>query len=110
MGGYSQQQTGEVGPMHAYMQAELAAKLGLTPEALQELHDDGQTFWQIAEAQGVSAEDAQQMMLDARAVALDKMVADGAITQEQADFMKTRMGGMQGAGNCQGGGMRGRTW
>jgi hypothetical protein len=117
MGGMmGSQQTGETGPMHTYMQAALADKLGLTPEALQTLHDEGQTFWQIAEDQGVSADDAQQMMLDARATALDQMVADGAITADQAELMKTRMGGrmsgqmsgqmrgrmggMHGAGGC----------
>lgn len=105
MGGYAQQ-SGEVGPMHEYMEAELAAQLGMTEEELASLHDAGQTFWQIAEDKGISTEDAQQMMVNARSAALEKMVADGAITQEQADFMQTRMGGAgAGAGGCQGGGM-----
>ena len=110
MGGFAQQD-GVHGTMHAAMTEALAAKLGLTKDAYDKLWSEGQTFWQIAEAQGFTNEEAQQMMTDARTVTLDKMVADGVITQPQADLMKTRMSGGSGAGagGCQGGGrgMRG---
>ena len=99
------------GPMHEYMEAALAEQLGLTEEELEERHANGETFWQIAEEQGYTTEEAQQMMVDARNVALDKMVADGTLTEEQAEWMKSRsnrmMGGQgRGAGGCMGG--RGR--
>lgn len=113
------------GSMHEYMEAALAEKLGMTKEAYEQLFDEGKTFWQIAQDKGLTTEQAQQIMVDARNVALDKMVSDGVITKTQADWMKTRMGsgGMRGAGGCMGGygnpnrggasaprGMMGRTW
>lgn len=94
-----------MGLMHDYMHEALAEKLGLTVEELQALHDDGQTFWQIAESKGYTAEQAQQFITDARSAALAALVKDGTITQEQADWMNSRMGGAmgRGAGGCMGG-------
>jgi hypothetical protein len=106
MGGFARQ-GGTPGAMHEYMQTALAAELGMELEDFQALWNEGQTFWEIAAAVGVSTEDAQQMMTDAHAAALDTMVAEGVITSEQADFMKTRMSGGFGAGGCQGGGRGG---
>lgn len=100
----------EAGPMHEYMQAALAESLGLSVEELEKRHADGETFWQIAESKGYSLEQARQMMLDARSAALDALVKDGVLTQEQADWMKNRGGRMSGAGmgrgrgGCMGGG------
>lgn len=91
------------GPMHEYMQAALADQLGMTVDELNAAHADGKTFWQIAEEKGFTVEQAQQLMLDARATALDAMVADGTITQEQAEWMKQR-GGMMGGGRGMGSG------
>ena len=91
------------GPMHEYMQKALAEKLGLTVEELQAKYAEGLTFWQIAEEQGLTVEQAQQAMIDARGEALDQMVADGAITQEQADWMRNRTGQGQIPGGCMGG-------
>ncbi len=85
------------GPMHEYMQAELAEQLGVTVDELNAAHAEGKTFWQIAEEKGFTVEQAQQMMTVARNAALDAMVADGTLTQEQADWMKQR-GGMMGGG------------
>ena len=98
-GGKGYQGTG-MGQMHEYMQAALAEKLGISLDDLNAAYAGGKTFWQIAEDKGFTTEEAQQMMLDARTVALDKMVADGAITQAQADWMKNRSGGMMGGGGC----------
>ena len=110
---------GEYGPMHETMEAALAGKLGLTEDELEERHDQGQTFLQIAEEKGFTVDEARQMMLDARSAALDQMVKDGTLTQEQADWMKQRSGRMMGgtgAGGClgtgtpRGGGMMGGRW
>ena len=115
MGGFAQ-----TGPMHEYMQTALAKALGLTVEELEERYASGETFLQIAEAQGYTVEEARQMMLDARSSALDAMVKDGVITQAQADWMKSRTsrmfgggtwpgrGGCMGGGYYQGGASRGR--
>jgi len=89
------------GSMHDYMFPLLAEKLGLTVDELTDLYAKGETFWTAAESQGFTVEQAQQMMTDARSEALDRMVADGVITQEQADWMKDHMG--QGRGGCGGG-------
>ncbi len=103
---------GQVGVMHDAMHAALAAKLDMTVEDFEKAYADGKTFWDLAEEKGISSEDAQQMMIDARNEALDKSVAAGDLTQEQADWMKSRMGShtpgdcMDGANG--GGGMMGR--
>lgn len=95
------------GLLHDYMEPAMAEALGLTVEELEAKHAEGLSFYQIAEAQGLSVEEAQQLMLDARSTALDAAVADGVITAEQADWMKTRMssghmGRGYGAGGCAG--------
>lgn len=94
--------TGQYGPMHEDMQAALAEKLGLTVDELNAAHAEGKTFWDLAQEKGLTVEEAQQAMLDARSAALDAMVKDGTITQEQADWMKSR-GGMKGGGYGRGG-------
>ena len=94
------------GPMHEYMQKALAEKLGITESELEALYAQGKTFWQIAADKGFTTEQAQQMMVDARNAALDAMVKDNVITQEQADWMKNHMSGRgfgRGGGGCMGG-------
>ncbi len=88
-------------PMSEYMHAALADKLGLTVEELEAKVAEGVTAWQIAEAQGLTVEEFQALMLEARTEALTQMVADGVITQEQADWMSQRGAGrMGGRGGC----------
>lgn len=98
--------SGQYGPMHESMQAALAEKLGMTVDELNAAHADGKTFWDLATEKGLTVEEVRQAMLDARSTALDAMVKDGTITQEQADWMKTRgagmMGGRGGYGGCMG--------
>lgn len=110
-GGYAAQAgTGEYGPMHDAMMSAFAEALGLPVEELEARHDAGETLWQIAEAQGMSAEDFGSLMIEARSDALQQAVADGTITQEQADWMNQRMTQRQAAGygpgseNCTGDG------
>jgi hypothetical protein len=97
-------QAGAYGPMHTYMVNAFAAALDLTPEALQAELDAGKTMWALAEAHGYTAEQFTELMLQTRSQALEAMVADGAITQEQAEWMLQRMDQMQqngfGPGNC----------
>jgi len=95
--------TGAYGPMHEYMIAALAQAFNLTPEELEERHSAGETMWDIAAAQGFTQEQYAETMLQARTTALSQAVAEGVITQEQADWMLARMNRMGGAGAGRGG-------
>lgn len=103
------------GPMHTYMVEAYAQALGLTVEDVQAEFEAGKTMWQIAADQGLSDEEVQGVMITARTAALNAMVVDGVLTQEQADLMLQRMNTMMSGdfvpGSCPmngtGGGMRG---
>lgn len=90
----------EYGPMHEFMISALASAFNMTPEELEARHDAGETMWEIAVEQGLDAEQFRQAMLDARTQALNAAVEAGVITQEQADWMISRMNRMwsQGTG------------
>ncbi|MEJ2263021.1 MAG: hypothetical protein P8X95_06220 [Anaerolineales bacterium] len=104
---------GTEGPLHDYMVNALADAFGLQPEAIEAGHAAGQTLWQIAQEKGVSAEDFRTRMIDARTKALNQAAADNVITQEQADWMLSRMnrglanGFGSGSGTCDGTGPQG---
>jgi hypothetical protein len=104
----------QLSPMHDYMQAALAEALGLKIEDLQAAQAEGKTVWQLAEEKGFSVEDFQAVMLEARTSAIQSMVADGLLTQDQADRMLNGMHGMWGqggSGGCPGmGGGYGKRW
>jgi len=99
---YGQGQRGTVdgvGPMHDYMEQAMADAVGLSLEEFEARHDAGETFFQIALAQGFTAEEIPALMQDARAKGLDAAAAAGVITQDQADWMQSRgfgRGGMMG--------------
>ncbi|NJC98235.1 MAG: hypothetical protein C3F07_04730 [Anaerolineales bacterium] len=94
------------GPFHTYMVTAFAEKLGLKVEDVNARLAAGETMYDIALADGVKAEDFPALMADVRAESLDAAVKDGVITQEQADWMKSRgfgRGGMMygyGNGDC----------
>jgi len=56
--------------------------------------DDGVRGQALADALGISLTDLQAAVQKANQAALDKAVADGLITQAQADAIKTRGGGL----------------
>jgi hypothetical protein len=95
--------TGTYGPMHEYMIAALAQAFNLTPEELEARHAAGETMWDIATDQGLTQEQFTETMLQARTAALSQAVAEGVITQEQADWMLSRMNRMAGGGMGSGG-------
>ncbi|MCI0520702.1 MAG: hypothetical protein L0Z70_10675 [Chloroflexi bacterium] len=103
-GGMMGQRGSGAGPMHQYMVNAFAEALGTTPEDLQAQLDAGETMWSVAEAKGMTLEEFSSLMLTARTEALDQAVADGVLTQEQADWMTQRMAQAQaagyGPGNC----------
>ena len=104
---------GEYGPLHEAMLTALAEALGLTPEELEAQRAVGESMWQIAADQGLTAEEFTTLMLEARTAALEQAVAEGLMTQEQVDWMLNRWDGTQnwasgvGTGPCQGGTSRG---
>jgi hypothetical protein len=82
--------------LHDYMVAAFAEKLGVSVEVLEERLANGEHVGTIAFEQGLTVEEFQALMVDVRAQAVDQAVADGVLTQEQADWMKARSGGMRG--------------
>jgi len=104
----SRQYTVGFGPLHAYMVNNLAAIFGLDPEAIQRSLDQGKTMWDLAQAEGLSAEQFKAGLIEARANALAEAVADGVITQTQANRMIQNSSQMldygNGLGVCAGGG------
>ncbi|MGW8251590.1 MAG: hypothetical protein ACWGO1_13170, partial [Anaerolineales bacterium] len=85
--GWGQTSPDGYGPMHDSMISALAGAFNLTPEELEARHDAGETMWDIAQDLGLTQEQFQETMIQARTEALDQAVADGAISQEQADWM-----------------------
>ncbi len=86
-GGFGRGLTAE-GPLHEYIVAELAEGLAMTPEALEARLEAGDRLIQIAEEQGLTVEEARDLMVEAKANAIEQALAEGAITQEQADWLR----------------------
>ncbi len=109
MGGWQSagaSQAGVNGLLQDYMMEAVASVFGVTPEELQAAHDGGQTLWDLVQEQGLTQEQFAEKMLAARTQALEQAVADDVITQEQADWMLSRMSQMwqgTGGGPCMGG-------
>ncbi|MBI3243191.1 MAG: hypothetical protein HYZ49_12955 [Chloroflexi bacterium] len=79
--------------VHTLVWNGLADALNLTPDGLNEQLASGKTLTQIAEAQGVSQEQLAAALETSAKAGLDKAVADGALTQAQADQMLGHMAG-----------------
>ncbi|MBN2386211.1 MAG: hypothetical protein JXB85_04270 [Anaerolineales bacterium] len=90
------------GLLHEYMVAAFAAELNLDVDEVEAALDAGQTMYDIAVANGVAAENVTAFMQGVHETALNNAVADGVITQEQADWMQLRMQGQGGAGGGRG--------
>jgi hypothetical protein len=95
------------GAMHTFMVTEFARELGLNVNDINTRLTAGETLRDIAFAEGVTAEEFPAVMAEVRAAALDAAVAANVITQEQADWMKSRGFGQGGKGNCDGTGPQG---
>jgi hypothetical protein len=92
---------GAEGPMHEYMVNAMADALGITPADFEARHDAGETAYQMASNLGIPADSIPSLLRDARAKAMNAAAADGVISQEQAEWMKSRAARM-GFGNCLG--------
>lgn len=97
--------------------AALAEALDLTVEEFEAAISSGERLSTLAEAAGVSMEELGEILMSFRSEAIAQALAEGKITQEQADEMLERMelgggryggkfGGHHGPG-CEGGGMFG---
>ncbi|MBM2850617.1 MAG: uncharacterized protein HW418_3559, partial [Anaerolineales bacterium] len=79
--------------VHTLVWNGLADALKLTPDELNEQLASGKTLIQIAEAQGVSQDQLAAALETSVKAGLDKAVADGVLTQAQADQMLSYMSG-----------------
>lgn len=104
---------GTYGPLHEYMINALSKAFDLTPQELEDLHSQGTTLYQYAVDNDISAEQFREKMIAARSDALQQAAEDGAISQDQADWMLSRTNGMwangygPGSGACDGTGPHG---
>lgn len=98
------------GPLHTFMAVEFAKKLDLNVNDINNRLANGETMYDIAISAGVAPEEFPAIMTEVRSSALDAAVKANVITQEQADWMKSRgfgRGGGMGYGNCTGTGPAG---
>lgn len=82
-------------------QALMAEALGLSVEELEQARQDGTSPRELMESAGLDRDELHERMVAAREAAVAQAVADGVITQEQADLlaergMRGRMGGAHG--------------
>ncbi len=98
-----QAQPAQMGALHEYMEKALAAKLNLPLATVEAEFDSGKMLPQIALDHGIAQADLPAFMLEVRTQALKAAVADGVITQAQADRMTQRGGRGMGFGMMNGG-------
>jgi hypothetical protein len=96
------------GILHDYMIAAYADKLNIPVADLEARLDSGETMAQIALSEGLTFEQFRTLIVEVRTQAINQAVADGTLTQEQADWMQTRGAGQMTGGQMGNGrGMRG---
>ena len=96
------------GILHDYMIAAYAGKLNIPVADLEAQLDQGETMAQIAVSTGLTIDQFRTLMVEARTQAIEQAVADGTLTQEQADWMSQRGAGQMAGGQMGNGrGMRG---
>lgn len=82
------------GLLHDVMITVYSDALGISVDDLNTRLEAGETMAEIALSTGLTVEEFQAIMLDVRAAALDQAVADGLMTEEQAEWLKTRGAGL----------------
>ncbi|GAB5603490.1 hypothetical protein FJNA_20160 [Thermus sp. FJN-A] len=83
-------QAGVAAGLAGTLHDEVAALLGVTPEELIALHQQGKTLAQIAQELGVDLGKLEAQLVEVRNAAIDEAVKAGSLTQAQAALMKTR--------------------
>jgi len=95
---------GGFGPMHTYVIEAFAEKLGLSADEVDDRLDQGESMYQIALAEGIDEDQIASFMTEIHTTAFTNAVADGVLTEEQADWMLQRMQSRfdsgYGLGNC----------
>jgi len=71
-----------------YVQEALAEKLGMTTDQLTKAFSDGKTILDLAADKGMTVKDYQTFIQETHVLAIDKALAAGVISQNQADAMK----------------------
>lgn len=95
------------GALRVYKVEAFAVKLNLTVDEVNALLDGGTRLHQIALDNGVAEADLPTFMQEIHQSALAAAVADGVLTQEQADAMQARMQARGlGDGTCDHDGVR----
>ena len=96
------------GLLHDYMVAAYAEELNIPVADLEARLDQGETMAQIAISTGLTIDQFRTLMVETSSQAINQAVADGTLTQQQADWMKQH-GARQMAGGQLGNGrgMRG---
>lgn len=103
---------GVLAPYEDIIQEKIAEALGISVEEFEAARDAGVTLYDLAEEHGVNFDVVREAMLEGRTEAIKQAVADGVITQEQANWMLLR--GVQGIrmglgrGACDGAGPMGQ--
>ena len=96
------------GILHDYMIAAYAEALDIPAADLEARLDSGETMAQIAISTGLTLEQFRTLMVDVRTQAIDQALADGVLTQAQADWLKLHGAGQMAGGQMgNGSGMRG---
>ena len=75
------------GFLHDYMEKALAEKLGIPVATVEAQFDSGKTLYQIALDNGITQTNLFTFMQEVRTNAINAAVADGVITQAQAERM-----------------------
>jgi hypothetical protein len=91
------------GLLHEYMEKALAEKLGVALATIEAQFDAGKPLYQIALDNGIAQADLPALMLEIRTIAINTAMADGAITQAQANKMLRVAGRSMGHGTMKGG-------
>jgi polyhydroxyalkanoate synthesis regulator phasin len=76
------------GPGHRFLAhdlADIAEALGVEEDDVRAALEDGRTIAELAEEQGVEVSDVVDAIMSAQRERLDQAVADGDLTQEEAD-------------------------
>lgn len=95
------------GLLHDYMVAAYAEELNIPVADLEARLDQGETMARIAISTGLTIDQFRTLMVDACTQAIDQAVADGTLTQQQADWMKQNGAGQMAVGQMGNGrGMR----
>ena len=89
---------GQTGLLHEYFVSAYAQALGLSVDELETRLTGGETIYQVALAQGFPADQIPALLAQARTQAINAAVADGTLTQTQADWMLQHQF-QRGAGN-----------